>query len=84
MVTDSGHLYMFGDVEGGKLGLGSEDVDDQPCDEPVRVRMPRPAAKAEDGGEESQQEEDKVISEGSLSARRYISQTGIYECTTTG
>ena len=42
-VTDVGHLYMFGDCEGGKLGVGREDLDDSPCDEPVKVSFPREA-----------------------------------------
>ena len=42
-VTDAGHLYMFGDCEGGKLGVGKEDLDDSPCDEPVKVSFPREA-----------------------------------------
>ena len=38
-----GRLYMFGDCEGGKLGVGKEDLDDSPCDEPVKVSFPREA-----------------------------------------
>ena len=32
---------MFGDCEGGKLGLGKEDLEDSPCDEPLKVHLPR-------------------------------------------
>ena len=41
-------MYTFGDCEGGKLGLGKEDLDDSLCDEPIKVNFPREGEDLDD------------------------------------
>ena len=54
---------MFGDCEGGKLGLGKEDLDDSLCDEPIKVNFPREGEDLDDDDVETtpgSQNSDKV------------------------
>lgn len=45
-VTSEGFLHVFGDSDGGKLGLGEDAaMDAGPCDEPTKIELPEKVQK---------------------------------------